>query len=181
MRVESTTVDSADADQKQWYRVGGIAAFILGIAYIIIVPLYAHVGAPPTDGEPWFNCLPAKTTVWWVILGLSVLTDFLFVPVAFALYLALKAINRNAMLLATAFVGLFVVLDLAVTWSHYAEKSGSPWTFCRLSLLRFMSYLPLLLVPAFGHRSRLSLSVSPPFGSECLTSVADVMTYYALC
>ena len=51
MRVESTTVDSADADQKQWYRVGGIAAFILGIAYIIIVPLYAHVGAPPTDGE----------------------------------------------------------------------------------------------------------------------------------
>jgi hypothetical protein len=33
--------------------------------------------------------------------------------------------------------------------------------------------LPLLLVPAFGHRSRLSLSVSPPFGSECLTSFAD--------
>ena len=121
MRVESTTVDSADADQKQWYRVGGIAAFILGIAYIIIVPLYAHVGAPPTDGEGWFKYLPAKTTVWWVILGLSVLTDFLFVPVAFALYLALKAINRNAMLLATAFVGLFVVLDLAVTWSHYAS------------------------------------------------------------
>ena len=42
-------------------------------------------------------------------------------PVAFVLYLALKAINRNAMLLATAFVGLFVVLDLAVTWSHYAS------------------------------------------------------------
>ena len=53
------------------------------------------------------------------------------------------------------------------------EKSSSPWTFCRLSFLRFMSYLPLLLVPAFGHRSRLSLSVSPPFGSECLTSFAD--------
>src|SRR5437879_540228 len=52
--------------------------------------------------------------------------------------------------------------------------------FCRLSLLRFMSYLALLLVPAFGHRSRLSLSVSPPFGSECLPSFADVMTYYAL-
>jgi hypothetical protein len=56
-----------------------------------------------------------------VILGLSVFTDFLYVPLAFALYLALKAINRNAMLLATAFVGLFVVLDLAVTWSHYAS------------------------------------------------------------
>jgi hypothetical protein len=62
-----------------------------------------------------------ETTIWWAILGLSVLTDFLFVPVAFALYLALKEANRNAMLLATAFVGLFVVLDLSVTWSHYAS------------------------------------------------------------
>ena len=56
------------------------------------------------------------------------------------------------------------------------EKPSSPWMFCRLSLLRLMSYLPLLLVPAFGHRFRLSLSVAPPFGSECLTSFADVMT-----
>jgi len=83
--------------------------------------LYAHVGAPPSGGEAWFKYLPGKTIVWWAILGLSVLTDFLFVPVAFALYLELRGINRNAMLLATAFVGLFVVLDLAVTWSHYAS------------------------------------------------------------
>jgi len=121
MTVEKATIASADVDQKPWYRVGGIAALVLGTAYIIIVPLYAHVGAAPIGGEAWFKYLPGKTTVWWVILGLSVLTDFLFVPVAFALYLALKAINRNAMLLATAFVGLFVVLDLAVTWSHYAS------------------------------------------------------------
>jgi hypothetical protein len=101
--------------------VGGIAAFVLGIAYIIIIPLYAHVGAPPTGGEAWFEYLRGKTTVWWTILGLSVFTDFLFVPVALALYLALKDTNRNAMLLATTFVGLFVVLDLAVTWSNYAS------------------------------------------------------------
>ena len=49
------------------------------------------------------------------------LTDFLFVPVALSLYLALKGINRDAMLLATALVGLFVALDLAITWSHYAS------------------------------------------------------------
>src|SRR3989475_2876537 len=121
MGVEKTTVDSGDVDQKQWYRVGGIAALVLGVAYIIIVFLYARVGSPPTGSEAWFKYLPGKTKVWWVILGLSVFTDFLYVPLAFALYLALKAINRNAMLLATAFVGLFVVLDLAVTWSHYAS------------------------------------------------------------
>jgi hypothetical protein len=73
--VEQTTID---VDQKQWYRVGGIAALVLGVAYIIIIPLYARVGAPPTGGgEAWFRYLPWKTTVWWAILGLSVLTDFL--------------------------------------------------------------------------------------------------------
>ena len=121
MSVEKAMVDSGDVDQKQWYRVGGIAALVLAVAYIIIVPLYARVGAPPTGGEAWFHYLPGKTTIWWAILGLSVLTDLLFVPVALALYLALKEINKNAMLLATAFVGLFVVLDLAVTWTHYAS------------------------------------------------------------
>ena len=122
MGVEKTALDSVDANQKQWYRAGGISALVLGVAYIIIALLYALVGAPPTGGgEAWFHYLPGKTTIWWAILGLCVLTDFLFVPVAFALYLALKETNRNAMLLATAFVGLFVVLDLAVTWSHYAS------------------------------------------------------------
>ncbi len=82
--------------------------------------MYAHVGVPPNGGEAWFKYLPGKTRVWWAILGLSVFTDFLYVPVAFGLYLALKEFNRNVMLLAGAFVGLFVVLDLAVTWSHYA-------------------------------------------------------------
>ena len=114
-------MDALSRVRKQWYRVGSIAALLLGIGYVIIIPLYAHVGAPPNGGEAWFKYLPGKTTVWWTILGLSVFTDFLYMPVAFALYLALKELNRNVMLLATAFVGLFVALDLAVTWSHYAS------------------------------------------------------------
>lgn len=66
-------------------------------------------------------CSRGSSAEWWAILGLSVLTDFLFVPVALSLYLALKGVNRNAMLVATAFVGLFIVLDLAVTWPNYAS------------------------------------------------------------
>jgi len=115
-----TTIDVVD--QRRWYQAGGLAALVLGICYVAIIPLYAHVGAPPNGGgEAWFTYLSGKTTFWWTILGLSVFTDFLFVPIALALYLALKGVNRNAMLLATAFVGLFVVLDLAITWSHYAS------------------------------------------------------------
>ena len=48
----------------------------------------------------------------------------------------------------------------------------------------FLSALTRALRRAFGHRSRLSLSVSPPFGSECLTSFADggpTMPYADFC
>ena len=121
MTLEERAADTVGPGQKQWYRVGAVAALSLGIGYIIIFPLYAYVGPPPSGGDAWFKYLPGKTTVWWVIVGISVFTDFLFVPLALALYLALKGRNRNAMLLAVAFVGLFVVLDLAVTWSHYAS------------------------------------------------------------
>jgi hypothetical protein len=115
------TVNAVGADEKWFYRVAGISALVLGMAYIIIVALYVPMGAPPSGADARLRYLSGNTTVWWAILGLSVLTDFLFVPVALALYLALKKINRNAMLVATAFVGLFVVLDLAVTWTNYAS------------------------------------------------------------
>lgn len=120
MGADATTANSVDPDSRWLYRVGGISALVLGAAYIVIIPLYAHVGAPPSGGEAWLKYLEGKTTVWWAILGLSVLTDLLFVPVALSLYLALKRVHRSAMLVATAFVGLFVVLDLSVTWSSYA-------------------------------------------------------------
>jgi hypothetical protein len=125
MGVEKMKVNAVDAEGKWLYRSGGISALILGIAYVITIPLFAHVGPPPSGGEVWLKYLEGKTTVWWTILGLAVLTDFLFVPVALSLYLALKGVNRNAMLVATAFVGLFVVLDLAVTWTNYASSSRS--------------------------------------------------------
>ncbi len=114
-------VNGPDPAGKWHNRVGGICALLLGVAYLAIIPLFAHVGAPPTGGEAWLKYLEGKTTVWWAILGLSVFTDFLFIPVAFSLYLALNRFNRYAMLLGTAFVGLFVVLDLAVTWTNYAS------------------------------------------------------------
>jgi hypothetical protein len=120
MNAQKLLVHTVDPEGKGWYRVGGISALVLGVAYLIIIPLYASVGAPPTSGEAWLTYLDGKTTVWWAILGLSVLTDVLFIPVAFALYLALQGVNRNAVLIATAFVGVFVVVDLAVTWTNFA-------------------------------------------------------------
>jgi len=120
MSVQNKMGDGSDPNEKWLYRVGGISGIILGIMYLIIVALYAPIGAPPSGAEARLLYVSQNTTVWWAILNLSVLTDFLFIPLMFALYVALKKINRGLMLLAVAFVLLFVVLDLALTWPNYA-------------------------------------------------------------
>jgi hypothetical protein len=108
-----------DPEGKWLYRWGGVSAIAIGIGYLVVIGLYVPIGAPPSGAEARLAYVAAHPTTWWAILGLSVFTDFLFVPMALALYLALKGINRGAMLLATACVGLFVVLDLALTWTSY--------------------------------------------------------------
>jgi hypothetical protein len=106
-------------EHRGLYRAGGVCALVIGIAYVVIIGLYVPMGAPPSGAEARLAYVAGNTRTWWAILGLSVATDFLFVPVALALYLALKGVNKGAMLLASACVGLFVVLDLAITWTNY--------------------------------------------------------------
>jgi hypothetical protein len=159
MQPGESEVNAIGPDQTQLYAVGGISALLLGVGYLIIFPLYAKVGAPPSGGEAWFRYLPGKTSVWWAILGLSVFTDFLFVPLALALYAALKSTNRTAMLLATAFVGLFVALDLAVTWSHYA------------SILNLFSEYSA----ATDEVQRASYLAAANYGSAMLTSPLEIV------
>jgi len=121
MSAQSMMVSAVDPDGKPLYRVGGISAIVFGLAYIVIIALYVPMGARPSGAEAWLEYIAGNLTAWWTILGLSVLTDFLLVPIALSLYLALKGIDKNAMLVATACVGLFVVLDLALTWTNYAS------------------------------------------------------------
>src|SRR5215467_6248915 len=61
------------------------------------------------------------------------------------------------------------------------SSSGPVRPFGRNPFLRCQSYSPLPIVRAFDSRFRLGLSVAPPFGLECLTSLADSTAYYALC
>jgi hypothetical protein len=107
-------------EEKQRYRWGGIAALLLAIGYVVTIPLFAWVGAPPVTGEAWFRYVPGKATAWWVILWVMVVTDLLYLPVAWALWTALRKAGRNLMLASVACLHLFVVLDLAVTWTHHA-------------------------------------------------------------
>ena len=177
MSVEKMTVNVADPDGKWLYRVGGISALVIGIAYIIIFPLFAHVGgAPSSGGEVWLSYLEGKTTVWWAILGLCVFTDFLFVPLALSLYRALERVNRDAMLVATAFVGLFVVLDLAVTWTNYA----SLLTLSGLHAAATADAQRAAYVAAANYASAVLASRTEVFYSIVDLSVAILMTGFVM-
>lgn len=119
----SLTLDARAWDEKErslWFRLGAASALMLGLAYLAIMGLYATVGAPPTGGEAWLAYAAGRTATWWAIALLSVLTDLLFIPIAIALGIALGARARVLTRLATTCILLFVVLDLAVTWSNYA-------------------------------------------------------------
>ena len=109
-----------EPNPQWWYQVGGLSGLVLGIGYIVITGVYSLAGALPKGAEPALTALAGQTAAWWLILGLSVLTDLLFIPLAIALYLALKEVNKNAILLGSGLLGLFVFLDLAVTWPNYA-------------------------------------------------------------
>jgi len=148
----ATAIDPINLGQKHFYRLGSVAAFVVAIGYVVIFPLYARVGAPPNNGAAWIAYLPGKITIWWAIVAISVFTDFLYLPIALALYLRLKEISSNAMLLASSFMGLFIVLDLSVTWSHYAsilvlyrEYAGATTEVQRLGYLAAVDYASAVL------------------------------------
>lgn len=120
MSAHNLLVNAGDLDRTWLYRVGGGAAIAFGMAYLIIIALYVPMGARPSGAEALLAYIGGNATAWWAILGLSVLTDFLLVPIGLALYFALKSVNAPVMLMATVFVGLFVILDLALTWTNFA-------------------------------------------------------------
>lgn len=112
---------NASPDNRLLFKISGLCSFVLGLAYVTTVALYFYVGKLPADGAAWLTFLGGKTAVWWTIIDLSVLTDLLFIPLALALYASLSRANRGAALIPLALVALWVPLDLAGTWSHYAS------------------------------------------------------------
>ena len=119
MSAKNLMVDAVDPQWKWIYRLGAISAFALVIGYLIITALFIPVYPFPDEGQAMLEYLNGKTSVWWAIIGVSALTDFLYALIAFSLYQALKGINRDAMLVAAGLKMLFAVLELAITWPTY--------------------------------------------------------------
>ncbi len=85
MSTQDRSVIAIDPHESWMLRAGGISALVIGIGYLLIMVLFIPMGAPPSGAEAWLQYMGGNIGLWWAILGLSVLTDFLFVPVAFSL------------------------------------------------------------------------------------------------
>jgi hypothetical protein len=116
-----------DPDGRWLYRVAGICAIVLCVGYLVAIPIYAVVGDQPAAGlDAQLAYFGEHATGWWSIVGLMVFTDLLYIPVFFGMYTALKHINRGLMLFSLAFAAfLFVILDLAVTWTAYSTMTAA--------------------------------------------------------
>ena len=122
MNTQNGGASGVDPEGKWMYRVAGICAIVLVVGYFLTFPIYFWVGDPPASGiEAQLAYFADHATGWWAIVSLMVFTDLLLVPIFFGIYLALKHVNRGLMLVALAFKAfLFVILDLAVTWTAYS-------------------------------------------------------------
>lgn len=111
---------AAEQDEKWLFRIGGVAALLFGVAYIFIIIVYVPIGKP-SGAEAWLVNMSSHVQSWWTILLLSVLTDILLIPIAISLFNLLERNNKVLMLFALIFIGLFILLDLALTWTNYAS------------------------------------------------------------
>jgi len=114
-------MDAAEPASRWLFRIGGTCASTIAVFYMVTIALFAFAGTLPNGAEASLQYLSDKTALWSAIAALSVLTDVLYIPLALSLYFALRQINRTAILVAAAFMFLFVGLDLAVTWTNYAS------------------------------------------------------------
>ena len=122
MNTQVSTGNAVDRQEGWMLRVAGISAVVLAVGYLVAIPTYALVGDQPTTGvEAQLAYFADHAAGWWSIVVLMVVTDLLYVPVYFGLYAALKHLNRWLVAMGVAFAAiLFVILDLAVTWTAYS-------------------------------------------------------------
>jgi Domain of unknown function (DUF4386) len=104
-----------DPSWKGVYMVGGACMIAYGLIYIIASLLNFTIAVPPGDTTAFINSLAGHPTLARIVYGLFSLSDFLLLPAVLALYLALKHINKNAMLIAAGLLFLFIAFDLGVT------------------------------------------------------------------
>jgi hypothetical protein len=117
MMSKVTDVGASDADEKSLYKIGGAAALLCALMYLIALVVYipANRAAPPPGTVlEWFTLFQDNLLTGLFFLGLAdIVIMILWGPMALALYTALKQSNRTWSRIATAFVFVGMAVYLA--------------------------------------------------------------------
>ncbi len=116
---KSETVEEArrqvDPSWKGVYRLGGVCLLVSGLTFLAVAIISLVLGPAPSGGEEYLKSLASHALLAQVNFGIYAITDFLMMPVILALFLSLKHINRNAMLVAAGILALYIIFDFAIT------------------------------------------------------------------
>ena len=87
---------------------------VVGLTYLAQVVLGALVSAP-LDNQQFLQSLTNHAGIARATYGLFSVADFLLIPAVLALYLSLKGVGKNLMLVGTGLMAVFIVVDLTLT------------------------------------------------------------------
>ena len=133
---EGDRATDVEAASNSLYRVGGAAALICAVIYLITLGVYIpanRAGPPPGTVLEWLTLFQTSPLTALFFLGLAdILIMILWGPMALALYSALRQANKTWSIIATAFVFVGMAVYLAtntafsmLSLSHrYAAAEG---------------------------------------------------------
>lgn len=115
--MDESSVGTMNSDWKTLVKVGGAAALIIALMYVITLAVYvpANLAAPPPETVlDWFTIFDDSPVTGLFYLGLGdIVIMLLWGPMALALYSVLKGTNRTWSLIATTFVFAGIAIFLA--------------------------------------------------------------------
>ncbi|UCG25641.1 MAG: DUF4386 family protein [Chloroflexota bacterium] len=110
-------VGTIDLDWITLYKIGGAAALLCALIYLITLGVYipANLASPPPETVlEWFTVFEESPITGLFFLGLGdAVIMLLWGPVALALYVVLRGVNRTWALIATPFVFVGMAVYLA--------------------------------------------------------------------
>jgi len=115
--MNKTDAEIAHSIWKNPYRIGGIAALLCALMYLIALGIYIpayRAGPPPGTTLEWFTLFQTNPLTGLFFLGAAdIVIMILWGPMSLALYAAIKQSNQTWTLLATTFVFVGMAVYLA--------------------------------------------------------------------
>ena len=115
-----TDAETTDSNWKSLYKLGGTAALIATVLFLSDIIVLTTLGSMPSTASGWFTLLQNNKVVGLFQLFFTDLIGVaLMFPIIFALYAALRRINRaySALATALAFAGIAIVFATNTNYS----------------------------------------------------------------